>query len=206
MKKPSSFQVTYSPKPLNQSEVFIENEESGQAQLLETAPQEINHPVNRCHQCIRSIPYFTLIQSLLVILFYSLGIYGIVGNKIDLSIHPLGPNGPQSPSCIGSDKQCQYEYFKVGSYWDDCADKTGEYYRLFSYQYAHGGLLHIGMNLVSLLGFGATLESMVGPLFTFLFYETSAVFGAMAWSWAYPFEGIVGMSCGMHLQHPIYNT
>ena len=99
------------------SEIFIENEEAGvQAQLIETQPQEPRQPINRCHRCVRNIPYFTLIQSLLVAIFYSLGIYGIVGTKIDLSLQPLGLHGPQSPSCIGSDKLCQYEYFKVGSF------------------------------------------------------------------------------------------
>ena len=80
----------------------------------------------------------------------------------------------------------------------DCAEARSQYYRLFSYQYAHGGLQHIGQNLISLLGFGAALESVVGPWFTFLFYETGGVFGALLWSWAYPFEGIVGCSCGIY--------
>ena len=186
----TSFEVTYSQR-----------EDAGvQARLLELQPQEEQQqPINKCHRCIRSTPYFTLIQCILVILFYTLGIYGIVGDKIDLSVQPLSAQGPQSPKCApGVDKHCQYQYFKVASYWDDCADKTKQYYRLFSYQYAHGGLLHIGMNVVSLLGFGSSFEIMVGPWCTFLFYELSAVFGALAWSWAYPYEGIVGMSCGIY--------
>ena len=44
----------------------------------------------------------------------------------------------------------------------------GEYYRIISAAYLHGGLMHIFMNMSSLLQVGASLEAQFGSLQFFL--------------------------------------
>jgi rhomboid protease GluP len=50
----------------------------------------------------------------------------------------------------------------------------GEYYRLVSSAFVHGGLLHIGMNMSTLLAIGGALETQYGSL-TMLFLTSWAL-------------------------------
>eukprot|EP01035_Chromulina_nebulosa_P033442 gene33442-44788_t len=63
----------------------------------------------------------------------------------------------------------------------------GEYYRMFSSVFVHGGLLHIFMNMSTLVSVGAMLEFSFGSL-NFLFITlwaaplTSAIYILLNWS------------------------
>lgn len=46
---------------------------------------------------------------------------------------------------------------------------SGEYYRLVSSAFVHGGILHIAMNMSSLLALGSILEQKLGSLQFFIF-------------------------------------
>lgn len=51
----------------------------------------------------------------------------------------------------------------------------GEYYRIFSSAFLHGGILHIGMNMMSLITLGGLLEPTYGSL-RFFWITWSALF------------------------------
>lgn len=54
----------------------------------------------------------------------------------------------------------------------------GEYYRIFSAAYVHGGIMHIFMNMSSLLQLGASLETQFGSLqFAFLTLWSTILIG-----------------------------
>lgn len=61
-----------------------------------------------------------------------------------------------------------------------------EYYRIFSSAFIHGGLLHIAMNMMSLLALGVVIESNYGSLKFFLLTWWCVIlssFCAIALSW-----------------------
>lgn len=65
----------------------------------------------------------------------------------------------------------------------------GEYYRMVSSAFVHGGLMHIGMNMSTLLAIGSSLENQYGTL-PMLFLTLwclllcGATFVLMVWSYA----------------------
>ncbi len=65
----------------------------------------------------------------------------------------------------------------------------GEYYRMVSSAFVHGGIMHIGMNMSTLLAIGGSLENQYGTL-TMLFLTLwclilcGATFVCMVWSYA----------------------
>ncbi len=75
-----------------------------------------------------------------------------------------------------------------------------EYWRLLTTVFLHGGLIHLGMNMWSLLAVGPLVERLYGNLSFAVIYLASGVGGALASLAAYPFRVGVGASgaiCGI---------
>lgn len=53
-----------------------------------------------------------------------------------------------------------------------------EFWRLFTYQFLHGGLLHLGMNMMALIVFGPMIEKWWGPRRFLAFYLLCGACGA----------------------------
>lgn len=49
-------------------------------------------------------------------------------------------------------------------WWDQDALRDGEWWRAVTAIFAHGGVLHLGFNLLALLSFGPLVERRIGPL------------------------------------------
>jgi rhomboid protease GluP len=58
--------------------------------------------------------------------------------------------------------------------------QRGEWYRLITYAYLHGGLLHIAFNMLALHQMGPLLEPVIGPRRFFALYTLAAVAGGGA--------------------------
>lgn len=83
--------------------------------------------------------------------------------------------------------------------------ESGEWWRLFTPAWLHGGLLHVAMNAMALRSFGAMAESIYGP-FRFLFAYLVCGVGASVLSLGYdvatgglggPSIGASGAVCGL---------
>jgi membrane associated rhomboid family serine protease len=71
----------------------------------------------------------------------------------------------------------------------------GEYYRLITSAFMHGGLLHIGLNMYALYLFGPTLESTLGRVRFLALYLLSALGGsAMSYAFNAPQQASLGAS------------
>ena len=81
----------------------------------------------------------------------------------------------------------------------------GQWYRIITCAFTHGGLLHIGFNMMSLFGLGQSLESLFGSLLLFfllliyvigcgLLYILMSVFLSWVWNPRSLFQGAVGFS------------
>lgn len=57
--------------------------------------------------------------------------------------------------------------------------RAGQYYRLFSGMFMHGGLLHLGLNCYSLYVLGTQMESFLGKIKFLIIYLVSGIFGAL---------------------------
>lgn len=67
------------------------------------------------------------------------------------------------------------ETYRLGSSIPLGAFHNYDWYRLFTAMFLHGGLLHIGVNMMSLVELGPTLEEVYGsPRFLFLYVVTGA--------------------------------
>lgn len=68
-----------------------------------------------------------------------------------------------------------------------------------TYQFLHGGAMHLIMNMLVMAAFGAGVERRMGVLRTLVFYLACGVAGALAHLAAYPtsFGPVVGASAGI---------
>jgi len=57
--------------------------------------------------------------------------------------------------------------------------KNGEYYRLFTYMFIHGSLVHLGVNMYSLYVIGPQIESFFGKWKYLLIYLISGICGSL---------------------------
>ena len=78
-----------------------------------------------------------------------------------------------------------------------CDDVRREVWRLFSNQFCHSSLQHIGYNTIMLLFFGFSCEILNGWLYSLFVFEAGVLFGTMAFSIGSPFMGLVGCSHGV---------
>jgi len=79
----------------------------------------------------------------------------------------------------------------------------GEIWRLFTYQFLHGGVWHIGMNMLMLWMFGCELEQRWGQRFFLKYYFLCAVGGGGAFTTAMYLAGqpnvaSIGASAGIY--------
>jgi membrane associated rhomboid family serine protease len=61
-----------------------------------------------------------------------------------------------------------------------CGVAEGQYYRIFTYMFLHYGLIHLGLNMFSLLVLGRQLELVLGPLRFTVLYLTAGLGGGVA--------------------------
>lgn len=79
--------------------------------------------------------------------------------------------------------RCDISPMDVGPYW----------FTLFTSMWLHGGLLHIGGNMLYLWIFGDNVEDTFGHLRYLLFYLASGVVSGLAQVWADPSSQIPGL-------------
>lgn len=80
----------------------------------------------------------------------------------------------------------------------------GAVWQLFTFQFMHGGLMHLGINCLMLYLFGRPMEAVLGRAAFLKLYLGSGVAGGLlqaACSWVFPghfgLGGTVGASCGV---------
>lgn len=71
---------------------------------------------------------------------------------------------------------------------------NGEIWRCLSYAYTHGGIVHIGFNMMVLYQIGPMIESEVGWPRFFVIYSTTAIFATLAGYILHPQIVVVGAS------------
>ncbi|MFZ0731166.1 MAG: rhomboid family intramembrane serine protease [Candidatus Sulfotelmatobacter sp.] len=71
---------------------------------------------------------------------------------------------------------------------------SGDWWRLLTYMFVHGGLLHIGFNMWCLWDLGALSESLYGRWTYLVIYLTTGVAGGLASLAWHPFVSTVGAS------------
>ena len=74
---------------------------------------------------------------------------------------------------------------------------AGQWWRLITAGFLHGGLLHIGMNMWVLFDLGVQVEETYGTSRYLVFYFVSTVFGYLASSWWAPGTPSIGASAGI---------
>lgn len=74
---------------------------------------------------------------------------------------------------------------------------SGDWWRLLTYMFVHGGLLHIGFNMWCLWDLGALSESLYGRWTYFVIYITTGVAGGLASLAWHPFVSTVGASAAI---------
>lgn len=91
-------------------------------------------------------------------------------------------------------------FFMTVNYWPLCTDARSNTWRVISYQFAHSGYGHILSNTVIGIIFSSWLE-IFHPwcgIFVFTVYQLSVIFGALAFSYIYPYRGMIGSSGGVY--------
>lgn len=99
-----------------------------------------------------------------------------------------------------------------GLNWPDAIGRW-EVWRFVTYTFVHGGLMHVGMNMLMLYFFGPTLERKMGPNRFLLFYfgcglAGGAVFLMYGWAIAQIGTNVIGASgatLGVLIGHAIQN-
>jgi membrane associated rhomboid family serine protease len=80
---------------------------------------------------------------------------------------------------------------------------SGKVFQLFTFQFLHGGIMHLLMNMIGLYFFGRAIEEMLGSMGMLKLYLTSGVVGGMlqvALAFAFPHifgSAVVGASAGV---------
>ncbi|WP_072905278.1 rhomboid family intramembrane serine protease [Malonomonas rubra] len=79
-----------------------------------------------------------------------------------------------------------------GQFWPWALN--GELWRCISYAYMHGGIIHLGFNMVVLYQIGPLIESEVGWQRFFVIYTITAIFATLAGLIIHPRVVVVGAS------------
>jgi membrane associated rhomboid family serine protease len=95
--------------------------------------------------------------------------------------------------------------FKGITDYPDCSNIRDEWGRPFSYQIVHTGLNHIIGNTFAIFIYGSFLENLLSFysanarfLYCFGVFEMGVFYGALSFSYVYPFDSIVGSSSGVY--------
>lgn len=67
--------------------------------------------------------------------------------------------------------------FRLGASYGPAIFYGHQWYRLITAMFLHGGLIHIGMNMISLMNLGPALEELYGSSRYFFLYVVSGAFG-----------------------------
>ena len=79
-----------------------------------------------------------------------------------------------------------------GQYWPKAVN--GEWWRCISYAYTHGGIIHLGFNMMVLYQIGPMLEEEIGWSRLFTIYTLCAVTATLAGYFWHPYVLVVGAS------------
>ena len=110
---------------------------------------------------------------------------------LNLSTTPYDWQNSVSPSDMS------WWFYEVGQ-WPSCSDLRPQAYRLLSLQFVHGGLLHIGPNLLGTLAYGALFERYQGYLLTGIVFELAVAMSALGQNYYEPYENLFGCSGGLY--------
>lgn len=137
---------------------------------------------------VKRYSYSTIVIFSLAWVFYIYGIFEIGWNKVHFSLST--PLSPPNESFI----------FASISHFPNCNDIRYQVWRIISYQFVHEGLQHIGGNTFVGLLYGMLLESyIIGGHFSVLIVnQLGVIFGALAYSYLFPYGTIVGNSSGFY--------
>ncbi len=72
--------------------------------------------------------------------------------------------------------------------------ENGEWWRCITYAYTHGGLIHVGFNMVVLYQVGPLLEAEIGWTRLFTVYTLTALVATLVGLWWHPVTIVVGAS------------
>ena len=79
-----------------------------------------------------------------------------------------------------------------GQYWPNAIN--GEWWRCISYAYTHGGIIHLGFNMMVLYQVGPMLEDEIGWTRLFTLYTLCALTATLAGYFWHPYVPVVGAS------------
>jgi len=91
-------------------------------------------------------------------------------------------------------------FFSAGAQFWPYVLNHGEWWRCITYAYTHGGLLHIGFNMVVLYQVGPLVEREIGPVRFFVLYTLTALTATIAgflWHYDVPVVGASGALFGL---------
>ena len=160
--------------------------ESLEFSLLEAAPKSPLYLAlfNRT----KNWPIFVLSIMLINLIFFIWGIFSIGYSNANISLTiPISP--PYST----------YPFMTVNP-WPSCSDARGNSWRLVSSQFAHAGILHLGVNTFIGLIYGIILE-VSHPyhwLIAIIVFELGIIMGNLSFSYLLPFDVTVGCSSGIY--------
>ena len=86
----------------------------------------------------------------------------------------------------------------LGAKNDVAIFEHGEWWRLFTCQWLHAGMIHLVLNLIALLSLGAGVERAFGPLRTLMLFIWSGLFGTICSALFLPGVLSVGASGGVY--------
>ncbi len=83
--------------------------------------------------------------------------------------------------------------YSGGQYWPLVMD-SGEWWRCITYAYTHGGLIHLGFNMMVLYQVGPMIEQEIGPVRFMVLYTVTALTATAAGLLWHPLVPVVGAS------------
>jgi membrane associated rhomboid family serine protease len=133
-----------------------------------------------------SLPYFTIgiIIIHLLVFLYGLSLIGFDHVQFSLTSPISLPN--------------QQLIFLPISTWPNCSNLKTQFWRFFSHQFVHAGLMHLLSNQCMTLLFGVFVEISHGFWKTLFVYEIGILSGALLHSTCLPYRGLIGCSHGVY--------
>ncbi len=85
--------------------------------------------------------------------------------------------------------------YRLGASYGPAIFERHQWWRLITAMFLHGGLIHIGFNMIALMQFGPALEELYGSARYFFLYVFTGAFGFLVSAWTGHFS--VGASGGL---------
>ena len=89
-------------------------------------------------------------------------------------------------------------HYFLTSEFPQCNDARRQYWRLFTYQFAHIGYYHLAANIFVQIVFGLPVELVHGHLLLFFVYQLGVGAGSLTCSFSDIHKGVVGASGGVY--------